>query len=169
MPLGPGTPVESVKPVLGSLTVERAFSSYGIVDKESARLCLAGLWLLYDYLEECHVIAQSLETKEAAYWHAILHRREGDFSNSKYWFRRVGEHQTFAGLHEEAKKLSGKKKLDDAFSFLSKQSRWDPFAFVDLCEKCVRGRAADEDLARQIQQVEWRLLFEYCHQKAIGH
>lgn len=168
MPLGPGTPDETVRKVLGSLTAEKLFVPAQIVDKKAGELCLAGLWLLYDYLEECHRIAQSLETKEAAYWHAIMHRREGDFSNSKYWFRRVGEHPTFGALYEETNKLAGKKKLDDASSFLAKQSRWDPFTFVDLCEKCVRGRVADEDFPRQIQQIEWRLLFEYCQEKALG-
>ena len=82
MPLGPGTPEKSIKQVMECLTIEEAFAPGQIVDRELATLCLARLWLFYNNLEECHHIAQQLKTKEAAYWHAIMHRREGDFSNS---------------------------------------------------------------------------------------
>ncbi len=70
---------------------------------------------------------------EAAFWHAIMHRRVGDFSSSKYWWRKVGDHATFPDLHEEAKKLTEKSKASEVTAFLLKQSRWDPFAFMDLC------------------------------------
>jgi len=168
MVLGRGTPDEGITPTLHFLTLEKAFAPSKVVDRISARLCLAGIWLLYDHLEECHRIAQELDTKDAAYWHAIMHRREGDFSNSKYWWRRVGNHATFPHLCGEAKKLTEKSKASEVTAFLLKQSRWDPFSFVDLCEACVKGRATAENLCRQIQQKEWRLLFDYCHQKAIG-
>ena len=168
MPIGRGTPDKSIKQILERLTIEEAFAPGQIVDRESATLCLAGLWLFYNNLEECHHIAQEIETEEAAYWHAIMHRREGDFSNCKYWFRRVGEHPIFAALYSKAKNLVNNLKPDNSTSFLVKQSRWDPFAFVDVCEHCVKGRISAEDLCGQIQQVEWQLLFDYCCQKAIG-
>ena len=169
MPLYSGTPDKGVESTLHSLPIEELFAPGKITDKDAARRCLAGLWLLYDYLEECHRIAQAFETKEAAYWHAIMHRREGDFSNSGYWWRRVGDHPTFSHLRNEAKNLAEKSKAPEATAFLVKQSRWDPFAFVDLCEACVKGKVPAEDLCKQIQVAEWRLLFDYCYRKAIGH
>ncbi len=168
MPLDSGTPEKSVASTLRSLQVEELFTPRKITDQNAARLCSAGLWLLFDYLEECHHIAQDLETKEAAFWRAIMHRREGDFSNSKYWWRRVGDHTTFPHLHEEAKNLTKKSKVSDATSFLVEQSSWDPFAFVELCEACVKGQVPAEELCKQIQHAEWRLLFDYCYRKAIG-
>ncbi len=33
-------------------------------------------YLLCDHLEECHKIAQLIETPNGSYWHAFLHRRE---------------------------------------------------------------------------------------------
>ena len=42
--------------------------------------------------EGAHAIAQSLEGKAHADWlHAILHKIEGDESNSRYWYRRTNQ------------------------------------------------------------------------------
>src|SRR5262249_11090967 len=53
----------------------------------------AGLHVLNDDLERGHALAQAHEgDKTCDYWHAIVHRREGDFDNAKYWLRQVGRH-----------------------------------------------------------------------------
>ena len=54
--------------------------------------CLtAAIYLYADNLDSAHQEAQRDESDpEAAYWHGIMHRREGDFSNANYWFRRTG-------------------------------------------------------------------------------
>src|SRR4028119_687385 len=57
--------------------------------------CRAGLLLLNDDLHASHEISQHIETPTGSYWHAIMHRREGDAFNSKYWWKRVGEHPAF--------------------------------------------------------------------------
>jgi len=36
-----------------------------------------------------HEIAQDLDTVDAAWVHAYLHRREGDQSNAAYWYRQA--------------------------------------------------------------------------------
>ena len=71
-----------------------------IADREMASCCLAGVWLLHDYLDESHNISQRIDTPEGSYWHAIMHRREGDFSNAKYWYRHVGEHPVFDAVRQ---------------------------------------------------------------------
>ena len=40
--------------------------------------------------EQAHQVAQSLDSREAAWVHAYLHRAEGDTSNASYWYRRAG-------------------------------------------------------------------------------
>jgi hypothetical protein len=80
MPLDPGVPDKSVVEQLDGALLERLFGKEIISNRTAARLCLAGLWLLYDHLDECHEITQTIETKDGSYWHAIMHRREGDFS-----------------------------------------------------------------------------------------
>lgn len=39
---------------------------------------------------KAHEIVQEIETSEAASIHAYLHRKEGDESNARYWYRTAG-------------------------------------------------------------------------------
>src|SRR5215472_5884914 len=78
---------------------------------------LAGLYLYFSCLDETHEIAQSVETREGSYWHAILHRQEPDASNSRYWFGQVGAHPIFPALRERAAALG-----------VDFGPRWDPAA-----------------------------------------
>jgi hypothetical protein len=50
--------------------------------------------------EKAHTLVQDLDTKEAAWVHAYLHRKEGDISNAGYWYRRAGK-PTFTGILEQ--------------------------------------------------------------------
>ncbi|MBM3796805.1 MAG: hypothetical protein FJW31_22770 [Acidobacteria bacterium] len=60
---------------------------------------MAELWLLFDDLDRSHQIYQRLDSREAAFWHGIVHRREPDPANAAYWFRRVGRrHAIFPAL-----------------------------------------------------------------------
>lgn len=50
---------------------------------QAADLALAGDW------ESAHAIVQKHEDDATACWvHAVLHKIEGDESNSRYWYRR---------------------------------------------------------------------------------
>jgi hypothetical protein len=126
-------------PVLGPGAPNRAVRK-PIVDKDAARCCLAGLWLWHDYLDESHVISQEVHTVEGSYWHGIMHRREPDYGNAKYWFRRVPDHAVFGPLAEGARELASKAKLDRPAEFLRTLSKWEPDRFVDLCQAVAEGR-----------------------------
>jgi len=46
---------------------------------------------LDDQWDEAHAIAQRHESDSTAQWiHAVLHKIEGDLSNSRYWYRQAG-------------------------------------------------------------------------------
>jgi hypothetical protein len=165
-PLDAGTPNEAARPALAALTVRAAFAPLAVRDEDMARACLAGLWLYHDFLDESHRTSQEIETTTGSYWHGLMHRREGDFGNSKYWFRRVGTHPIFEPLRQAAAELAGTER-EPAARFLATQALWDPFAFIDLCEAAVSGRDGCAELCRRIQQAEWRLLFDYCYRQAV--
>jgi hypothetical protein len=155
-PLGPGAPNRAARPKLAALTVEVMLAGRPLVDPDMARACLAGLWLYHDFLDESHTVSQDIATTTGSYWHGLMHRREPDPSNAAYWFRRVGDHPVFAPLAEEAR----------ALGLRPASGRWDPFAFVDLCEKHRDTGAAEEMALRRVQRREWELLFDWCFRRA---
>lgn len=128
----------------------------------------AGLWLWHDFLDQSHTLSQGIETPEGAWWHGIMHRREGDFSNAKYWFRRVGRHALFDSLAVHVNDVTREEPADKQLFSLTR-SGWDPSAFVDLCE-AAHGRPDDPKyaVAVAVQQAEWRTLFDACVRGAVG-
>jgi hypothetical protein len=166
-PLGPGRPNENTRPLLAGLSPEAAFAPHAIRDGDLAAACLAGLWLYHDFIDESHSLSQDIHTPEGSYWHGLMHRREPDFSNSKYWFRRVGRHPVFEPLQQATAELAAGQP-DKAAAFLTTQVQWDPFAFIDLCEQAETGKVNLEILCRRIQQREWQQLFDWCYRGAIG-
>jgi hypothetical protein len=133
---------------------------------DDGRAMLAGLWLWHDFLPESHQLAQQLDTPNGAYWHAIMHRREGDFSNSKYWLARCTNHPIYPTLAVRGDDVIRPYPADKSVFRLTSQG-WNPGAFVDLVEQ-VHARPADprHGLAVAIQQLEWRLLFDHCTRAA---
>jgi hypothetical protein len=94
----------------------------------------AAIWLYVDDLDRSHTISQSKSNPVGAYWHGIMHRREGDFSNAKYWLWQA------AGIDLNI-------------------PAYDPCSFVDQV-----GAARGENLAELVamQRAEWIALFNYC-------
>lgn len=113
----------------------------------------AALHLWNDSLERCHALAQDLPDATGSYLHGLMHRREPDYGNAKYWFRRVGSHPIFPDVHREAL-LSPR---------LFRAPAWDPFAMVDLCEQAARDPALESAL-RGLQDREIALLADFCRE-----
>lgn len=48
-----------------------------------------------------HEVAQEISSREGAWVHAYLHRKEGDLSNARYWYRRAGRPESRESLERE--------------------------------------------------------------------
>ncbi len=165
--LDAGTPDQAVYEALKSLSPETLAPEKRLVDRQMASACCAGLWLYHDFLDASHKISQQIKTPTGSFWHGIMHRREGDYGNAKYWFRNVGSHEVFPQLHAEAVRVAADANCEEISRALGQQACWDPFAFVDWCEAVVcGGRQAWEPACRRIQACEWQLLFDYCFRHA---
>ena len=79
-------------------------------------------------------MSQGIDTPAGSFWHAIMHRREGAFGNSKCWWRRPGPHPALIG---------------------------DPFEFVDAVEEFVKHGRGDADSLQTTQDREWQTLFRF--------
>jgi hypothetical protein len=131
-------------------------------------LIQAALYLCFDCFEESHNIANEHEGTVAGNWiHAILHRREPDPGNSKYWYARVqAPDKVLKAIGGEALAFLQKVKaleLESLTEKIKKSKLWEPAAFVDLCDQYRKKdpqNPAYKALAG-LQEIEWRALAEY--------
>ena len=105
-----------------------------LADSATPPACRAGALVGLDRWDEAHALAQDLDTPDGSYWHAVLHRREPDAFNAKYWYARVRRHPVQLAMTAET-------------------GYGDGAAFVGRCE-------AAELLALQV--LEWRRLMAWC-------
>jgi hypothetical protein len=125
----------------------------------SPKAALAGLFLYFSCVPECHELVQNMNSSEGDFWHAILHRQEPDAPNATYWFRQTGTHPVFQNLAAVAEQIAAKYPTAQ----FRNGAKWDPFFFIEFC-----GRARSEPgsltetAALEIQRAEWQLLFDYC-------
>lgn len=132
------------------------------IGNEAAATCVrSGLLLFADDLDASHRLSQSVNTVDGSYWHGIMHRREPDYSNSKYWFRRVGpNHPAFAELRDAL-------ELTPTIQAELGQS-WDSFSFVDLVEACELGRRPElREALTKLQTAEMLTLLSHCYRAAV--
>lgn len=158
--IGPGTPNRAARELLVAATPGDVAPQAR--SPEMASCCLSGLWLWHDFLDESHQICQDLPTAEGSYWHGIMHRREPDYANSKYWYRRVGDHPIFPDLLEQAHEVAKQSDSSRSVDSLVTASHWDPCAFVDLCADAARS-GNNVPFCQEVGAREWLLLFDYCY------
>src|SRR4029434_4448760 len=99
----------------GSIGVPQAFA-----------VVRGGLLYALDDLAGCHEFFQDTASTLVSYWHGMMHRREADFDNARYWYRRSGALPFFDTLHHEAGLISAD---------MAKQLSWDPSLFTGNCEQ----------------------------------
>lgn len=134
----------------------------GLTGESSRKTTLlrAGLLLMHDFLDESHVQSQSMEgDPDADLWHAIMHRREPDYGNGKYWCRQVGSHPIFAELAKAAAPI-----LTSAGVTGYSADHWNAIRFVDLCQRVEHESSPANRAAREVQWIEMSLHLSHCLQ-----
>ncbi len=133
-------------PALHRMLMKADFADrLGMTPQHRRAECISGLWLLAGDLDRSHSISQAIDNPEGSFWHGIMHRREGDFGNAKYWFRRVGPHRVI-----------------DQIVDLAADTYHNPFQFVDACSAASRSSHDDYAVCQRTQWLEWQALTAFC-------
>jgi len=138
-----GAPSEALQQRVQALCVAIFNPSVPLVNRAALSLFKGGLWYALDALDAAHAIFQDDPSPEGSYWHGMLHRREGDFPNAKYWLHRAG-------------RIPALEAIPD----------FDPLRFVSLCQRADREPLKDPSELLALQRLEWEHLLTAAYEKA---
>ncbi|MEE9405531.1 MAG: hypothetical protein V3V20_11610 [Algisphaera sp.] len=113
---------------------------------------IAGLWLHVDELARAHDAVEHVNTPTGAFWHAVVHRREGDFSNARYWYVKASGHPAMDRMD-----LTG-----GGAGSGTAVATYDADAFVGRVEKAYARGENNAPALQSMQHKEWKALFEWC-------
>jgi hypothetical protein len=142
---------------------------------------MAGLHLWNDNLYASHSLSQQIEHEPTGdYWHAIMHRMEQDYWNSKYWYRHVGNHPVKQAMSRKAAEYLqqhadldavGQGKMASILKQFRDKQGWNSSDFVDLVnmQESGQGSEAARTLLEGLQQIELRALLDFSYQRVYGN
>jgi hypothetical protein len=139
-------------------TDEQILSGRQVVDENLFPFVRCGLFYAVDALDEANRIAGRFSGDISCYWQGMIQRRFGDFGAARALFRRVGLHPVFGDLQRTAAQVSPD---------MAKQSSWDPYLFVGLCERDQFGARQFHNTLAQLQRIEFDVLFEYVWRRSV--
>ena len=149
------------------------FDGRALKDTSLANAVKSALLLWNDALDDSHDISQGVGSKTGSYWHGIMHRREPDYSNSKYWFARVGSHPIFPALRMRVLEIlkadpSQSAQLARYAEAIEQNDNWNAPQFIDWCQDAARHTDDEiEEFLQTVQVEEIKLLLDYSCRNAL--
>jgi hypothetical protein len=125
---------------------------------ETLAIVRGGLLYAVDALDTAHRIFQDAPDDLGSYWHGMMHRREGDFDNARYWFRRAGALPFFGALHRASSEFSPD---------MARQASWDPYLFTGQCEQARHGAEELVSEMARLQRTEFDAIFDYSWRESL--
>lgn len=162
--------------VFAKSSAESSLNNYNISAAQSVK---AGLYLWNESLNASHDLSQDIANPTGSYWHGLMHRMEGDYSNAKYWMRQTRAHPVFAVVQRRVTEwlpamLATDPPLDsrmsDRLQQLAISADWQPELMIDLIEdqvRTVQNQQVDAILKR-VQHIEFVALLEYSYTESFG-
>lgn len=139
----------------------------------------AGLHLCNDSLDKSHSYSQEIEDDATGcYWHGLMHRMEGDYSNAKYWFYQAGSHPAMLSTRAKAVEWLGgnndqiartkQGEVADILRKMHNQRAWNPALLTDAVELQESGRANGDTrgILQHLQRLELLELLAYSRNAA---
>jgi len=133
--------------------IEQALNSLDATPQASQLLSSAAL-LWHDHLDASHTISQDIHDADGSLLHGIMHRREPDYPNAKYWFNRTGRHAVFEELSERCRPFITETSLSGLT-----EGNWDAFEMVDAVSRTGEN-TTDYTLLQRVQAEEITALLE---------
>jgi len=160
--LGPG-PRPGVLPHAALIAKLDSLLSQTSLPSVSHDLIRALILLWHDRLDPAHALAQGMDNPDGSFLHGIVHRREPDYANAKYWFRRTGRHAAFANIAQRAAWLLESKGERTLLNNIIPYGEWDPIVFIDLCERAVGNSTSNgrTKILKELQGIESEALLEH--------
>jgi len=143
----------SAKPIAA---LGQAVDALGL-SSSTANLARSAALLWHDHLDASHDISQDLPSADGSFLHGIMHRREPDYPNAKYWFRRAGDHPCYPALAGQVAAYLGVTGNEALAKRLVPGGQWDPFAFVDAVEAAMQN-GQHVDALQNVQRLEFESL-----------
>ena len=120
-------------------------------------LITAMLWLRIGVIDKPHKIVQEGRTTIASYLHGIVHRMEGDYWNSKYWFKQVRDIRLLGPLSNLMEQSLKDQSLSSTAASLKimQDNVFVPAELVSACEKLSQRSQSDLESVVTLERISW--------------